>query len=35
LLEHEDKPPEIRAMYDAELKKEGIPSRMKPIERRR
>jgi uncharacterized RmlC-like cupin family protein len=34
LLEHEDEPPEIRAMYEAELKKEGIPLRMRPIDRR-
>jgi hypothetical protein len=34
LLEHEDEPPEIRAMYEVELKKEGIPLRMPPIERR-
>jgi hypothetical protein len=33
LLEHEDEPPEIRAMYEAELQKEGVPFRMKPIER--
>ncbi|HXG50209.1 MAG TPA: ethanolamine ammonia lyase-activating protein [candidate division Zixibacteria bacterium] len=31
LLEHEDEPPEIRAMYEAELKKEGIPFRMAPL----
>jgi hypothetical protein len=31
LLEHEDEPPEIRAMYEAELVKEGIPFRMKPV----
>jgi uncharacterized RmlC-like cupin family protein len=34
LLEHEDEPPEIRAMYEAELRKEGIPLKMKPIQRR-
>jgi gentisate 1,2-dioxygenase len=34
LLEHEDEPPEIRAMYEAELKKEDIPLRMRPVERR-
>jgi gentisate 1,2-dioxygenase len=34
LLEHENEPPEIRAMYDEELKKEGVPLRMPPIERR-
>lgn len=28
LLEHEDEPPEIRAMYEAELRKEGILLRM-------
>ena len=28
MLEHEDEPPEIRAMYEADLKKEGIPFRM-------
>jgi hypothetical protein len=33
LPEHEDEPPEIRGMYEAELKKENIPLRMKPIER--
>ncbi len=33
MLEHEDEPPEIRAMYEAELAKERIPLRMKPIER--
>ena len=33
MLEHENEPPEIRAMYEAELKKEGIPFRMPPIER--
>ncbi len=31
LLEHEDEPPEIRAMYEAELAKEGIPLRMGPV----
>jgi hypothetical protein len=35
LLEHEDEPPKIRAVYEAELKKEGIPFRMPTIERRR
>jgi hypothetical protein len=30
-----NKQPEIRAMYEAELKKAGIPLRMKPIERAR
>jgi hypothetical protein len=30
LLEHEDEPPEIHAMYEAELKK-GIPLRMRPL----
>ncbi len=34
LLEHEDEPPEIRAMYEAELKKAGTSLRMRPIERR-
>lgn len=33
LLEHEDEPPEIRTMYEAELAKEGIPLRMEPIRR--
>jgi quercetin dioxygenase-like cupin family protein len=33
MLEHEDEPPEIRAMYEAELKKEGVPFKMPPIER--
>ena len=33
LLEHEDEPPEIRATYEAELKKENIPLRMNPIQR--
>jgi len=33
LPEHEDEPPEIRGMYEAELKKENILLRMKPIER--
>ena len=31
LLEHEDEPPEIRAIYEARAKKEGVPFRMKPI----
>ena len=31
LLEHHDEPPEIRAMYLAELKKEGIPFRMQAL----
>ena len=35
LLEHEDEPPEIRAIYEAELKKERIPFRMGPVERRK
>src|ERR1051325_11380632 len=34
LLEHEDEPPEIRAIYEAELAKQGIPLRMKHIEGR-
>ena len=34
LLEHENEPPEIRAMYEEELKKEGVLLRMPPIERR-
>jgi uncharacterized RmlC-like cupin family protein len=34
LLEHEDEPPEIRAMYEAEMKKAGVPFRMPPIQRR-
>jgi uncharacterized RmlC-like cupin family protein len=29
LLEHEDEPPDVRAMYEAELRKVGIPLRMK------
>ncbi|HLQ34228.1 MAG TPA: ethanolamine ammonia lyase-activating protein [Chloroflexota bacterium] len=33
LLEHEDEPPEIRAMYKAELAKKGVPFRMEPIKR--
>jgi quercetin dioxygenase-like cupin family protein len=33
MLEHEDEPPEIRAMYEAELKKEGVPFMMPPIAR--
>jgi len=32
-LDHEDEPPEIRAMYEAELAKEGIPLNMMPIKR--
>jgi len=35
LLEYEDEPPKIRAIYETELKKEGIPFRMPTIERRR
>jgi len=35
LLEHEDEPAQIRAMYEAELKKEGIPFRMPAITRSR
>jgi len=35
LLEHEDEPPEIRAIYEAELKKEGIPFRMQLVEGRK
>ncbi len=31
MLEHEDESPEIRAVYEKELAKEGIPMRMKPI----
>jgi uncharacterized RmlC-like cupin family protein len=31
LLEHEDEPPEIRAMYEAEMKKAGLPFRMPPV----
>ena len=31
LLQHEDEPEEIRAMYEADLKKEGVPFRMAPI----
>lgn len=34
-MEHEDEPPEIRAMYEAELAKKGIPFRMEPIRRAR
>jgi hypothetical protein len=33
MLEHEDEPPEIRAMYEAELAKEGVPFRMPPVRR--
>lgn len=33
LLEHEDEPPEIRALYEKELAKEGIPFRMGPPHR--
>lgn len=34
-MEHEDEPPEIRAMYEADLAREGIPLRMGPIKRTR
>ncbi len=34
LLEHEDEPPEIRAIYEAEMKKAGVPFRMPAISRR-
>jgi len=34
LLEHEDEPPEIRAMYEAEMKQAGVPFRMPPVRRR-
>ena len=34
LLEHEDEPPEIRAMNEAEMKKACVPFRMPPIQRR-
>ena len=33
LLEHEDEPAEIRALYEADLAKEGVPLRMKPVAR--
>jgi hypothetical protein len=33
LLEHEDEPSEIRDMYEAELKKQGVPFRMPAIKR--
>ena len=33
LLEHEDEPEQVRAIYEAELKKEGVPLRMEPIKR--
>jgi hypothetical protein len=32
MLEHENEPPEIRAMYEAELAQEGLPFRMKPLQ---
>jgi gentisate 1,2-dioxygenase len=32
-VEHEDEPPEIRKMYEADLAKEGIPLRMEPVKR--
>ncbi len=34
ILEHEDEPPEVRAIYEAELAKEGIPIGMVPIQYR-
>jgi len=34
-LEHEDEPPEIRARYEAELAKKGIPLRMEPVRGRK
>ena len=34
ILEHEDEPPEVRAIYEAELAKEGIPIGMAPIQYR-
>jgi uncharacterized RmlC-like cupin family protein len=33
LLEHEDEPAEIRAMYEAEMKKAGLPFRMPSVQR--
>jgi len=33
MLEHEDEPPEIRVMYEAELAKEGVQFLMPPIKR--
>jgi quercetin dioxygenase-like cupin family protein len=33
LMEYEDEPPEIRAMFEAELKKNGVPLNMEPIRR--
>jgi len=35
IMEYEDEPPEVRAMYEAELAKEGIPLRMEAIQRRK
>ena len=34
LLEHEDEPPEIRALYESEMKKAGMPFRMPAVQRR-
>ena len=34
IMEHEDEPPEVRTMYEADLAKEGIPLMMPPIQRR-
>jgi len=33
-LEHEDEPPKVRSIYEAELAKEGIPIGMAPIQYR-
>ena len=32
-LEYEDEPSEVRALYESELKKEGVPLRMQPIKK--
>jgi quercetin dioxygenase-like cupin family protein len=34
IMDYEDEPPEVRTMYEAELAKEGVPSRMPPVKRR-
>ena len=34
LLEHEDEPPKIRALYESEMKKSGVPFRMPALQRR-
>ena len=33
LLEHQDEPPEVRALYEAEMKKAGVPFRMPALGR--